>query len=138
MPTSPLVSALGGFSALEFPVGAGQVTAAAAGMPPPTELGTSVPVCTSWSQPYEQLLREFSVTEGSSPGTHGLWLVWPRNLGEFPGTVVRPRPSPFGRLLELCVEQVLGDGRVSACRAVGQIEDQGQVQRVGSHGQSLV
>src|SRR6266511_2645518 len=45
---------------------------------------------------------------------------------------------PLGGLLELVVEQVLGDGRVPACGGVRQVEDQGQVQRVRSGGQRLV
>src|SRR6266702_889236 len=45
---------------------------------------------------------------------------------------------PLGGLLELVVEQVLGDGRVPACGGVRQVEDQGQVQRVRSGGQRVV
>jgi hypothetical protein len=38
----------------------------------------------------------------------------------------------------LVVEQVLGDGRVAARGGVGQVEDQGEVQRVGPGGQCFV
>jgi len=41
-----------------------------------------------------------------------------------------PWPLPGG-LLALIVEEVLGDGRVSAGGGVWQVEDQGQVQGVG-------
>ena len=39
---------------------------------------------------------------------------------------------------ELVVEQALGDVRVSACCGQRQVEDQGQVQRVGANGQGFV
>ena len=45
------------------------------------------------------------------------------------------RSSADSRLL---VEQVLGDGRIAARGGVGQVEDQGEVQRVGADGQRFV
>src|SRR5674536_68330 len=44
----------------------------------------------------------------------------------------------LGGVVELVVEQVLGDSRVSVCGAVRQVEDHGQVQRVWPDGQGLV
>ena len=44
----------------------------------------------------------------------------------------------LGGVVELVVEQVLGDGRVSVCGGVRQVEDHGQVQRVWPDGQGLV
>jgi hypothetical protein len=41
-------------------------------------------------------------------------------------------------LFELVVEEALGDGRVSARSGVGQVEDQGKVQRVRSDAQGLM
>jgi hypothetical protein len=60
-------------------------------------------------------------------------------LGTFVGSRA-PRDGwlPLGGLLELLVEQVLGDGRVPACGGVREVEDQGQVQWVRSGGQRLV
>lgn len=43
-----------------------------------------------------------------------------------------------GSLLDLVVEQVLGDGRVAARDGVGQVDDQGEMQWVGAGGQCLV
>ena len=44
----------------------------------------------------------------------------------------------LGGVVELVVEQVLGDGRVSVCDGMRQVEHHGQVQRVWPDGQGLV
>jgi len=80
--------------------------------------------------------REFSVIEGSSAGTHGLNTVGLPDVREFTVTV-----SPLLRLLlgsvlfEFAVEQ---GRRVSAGGGDGQVEDQGQVQRIRSGRERLV
>jgi hypothetical protein len=43
-----------------------------------------------------------------------------------------------GGLLDLVVEQVLGDGRVAARGGVEQVEDPGEMQWVGAGGQCFV
>jgi hypothetical protein len=44
----------------------------------------------------------------------------------------------LGAPLDLVVQQAPSDGRVAARGGVGQVEDQGEVQRVGADGQDFV
>ena len=64
--------------------------------------------------------------------------LWAVNLGGFVGSVALACWPLPGALFDLIVEEVLGDGRVSAGGGVGQVEDQGQVQGAGPGGQRFV
>lgn len=92
-----------------------------------------------WPQFREsRVRREFSVIEGSSAGTHGMNTVGLPDVREFTVTGSPPRLLLGSVLFEFAVEQGLSDGRVSAGGGDGQVEDQGQVQRIRSGRERLV